>query len=117
MKEIFIERFGPVCWGCGFPASRPNGTVNMALLEVDHMRARKAKEGVKGDDEIYNLALLCAYCNRKKGNHRTLEQVRELNAHEGALYVNTVGELVDLFEAQQFATREFAKRGVQAGLP
>ena len=114
VKAIFIERFGPVCWGCGFPARRPNGTVNMAQLEVDHMRARNAKEGVKGDDELYNLALLCAHCNRTKGNRLTLAETRDKNAHDGALYVDTIGELVDLFEAQQFAyqkMREYSARG------
>ncbi len=117
VKDIFIERFGPVCWGCGFEARRPNGTINRSQIEVDHMRARKAKEGEKGDDELYNLALLCAYCNRKKGNHRTLEQVREMNAHAGALYVNTISELVDLHIAQRFAFAKMQERGVQAGLP
>ena len=114
VKAIFIERFGPVCWGCGFPARRPNGTVNMAQLEVDHMRARNAKEGVKGDDELYNLALLCAHCNRTKGNRLTLAETRDKNAHDGALYVDTIGELVDLFEAQQFAyqkMKEYSARG------
>ena len=113
VKAILIERFGPVCWGCGFPARRPNGTVNMAQLEVDHMRARNAKEGVKGDDELYNLALLCAHCNRTKGNRLTLAETRDKNAHDGALYVDTIGELVDLFEAQQFAyqkMREYSAR-------
>ena len=112
VKDIFIERFGPVCWGCGFEARRPNGTINRSQIEVDHMRARKAKEGEKGDDELYNLALLCAYCNRKKGNHRTLEQVREMNAHDGALYVNTSSELVDLHIAQRFAFAKMKERGV-----
>ena len=119
VKAILIERFGPVCWGCGFPARRPNGTVNMAQLEVDHMRARNAKEGVKGDDELYNLALLCAHCNRTKGNRLTLVETRDKNAHDGALYVDTIGELVDLFEAQQFAyqkMREYSARGATNNL-
>ena len=110
-KQLLINRFGPVCWGCGYEPRRPNGTLDHMLLEVDHIRARKASEGVQGDDELYNLALLHRTCNSRKRNKLTLEELRNDNALNGRLYVNTMNELVDLFEAQQFAVAEILKRG------
>ena len=112
-KQLLISRFGPVCWGCGYEPRRPNGSLDQTLLEVDHIRARKAAEGTPGDDELYNLALLHSTCNRIKRNRLTLEQLREHNAHNGLLYVNTSGELVDLFEATRFASEQIAAHAVQ----
>ena len=111
-KQLLIGRFGPVCWGCGYEPRRPNGTIDDTLLEVDHIRARKASEGKQGDDELYNLALLHRTCNSIKRNKLTLEELRNDNALNGRLYVNTMSDLVDLFEAQQFAFEEILKRGV-----
>ena len=115
-KELLIKRFGPVCWGCGYEPRRPNGSLDGTLLEVDHIRARRAAEGTEGDDELYNLALLHRTCNGIKRNKLTLEQLRQYNADNGFLYVNTVGELVDLFEAQQYANREIIRHAVRHGL-
>ena len=119
-KKLLMDRFGPRCWGCGYEPRRPNGTLDDTLLEVDHIRARKASEGVPGDDELYNLALLHRTCNGIKRNRMTLEELRENNADNGRLYVNTIGDLVDLFEAQQFAveriTRHVMEHGVQYSL-
>ena len=111
-KELLIKRFGPVCWGCGYEPRRPNGSLDATLLEVDHIRARKAAEGVEGDDELYNLALLHRTCNGIKRNRLTLEELRRYNADNGLLYVNTVGDLVDLFEATRFAAQEISRRAV-----
>ena len=108
-KQLLIDRFGPVCWGCGFEPLRPNGTLDDALLEVDHIRARRAAEGVLGDDELYNLALLHRTCNAIKRNKLTLEELRNHNAMNGLLYVNKMSELVDLFEAIQFANEQIAR--------
>ena len=108
-KKLLIDRFGPVCWGCGFEPRRPNGTLDDALLEVDHIRARRAAEGVQGDDELYNLALLHRTCNAVKRNKLTLEELRNHNAMNGMLYVNKLSELVDLFEAIQFANEQIAQ--------
>ena len=47
-KALLIERFGPVCWGCGYEPRRPNGSLDATLLEVDHIRARRAAEGGRG---------------------------------------------------------------------
>ena len=115
-KRLLINRFGPVCWGCGYEPLRPNGSIDDMLLEVDHIRAKRASEGAQGDDELYNLALLHRTCNGIKRNKLTLEELRTDNADNGRLYVSTTGELVDLFEAQQFAVAEIMKRGVQEPL-
>ena len=116
-KELLIQRFGPVCWGCGYKPERPNGTLDLTLLEVDHIRARRAVEGVEGDDELYNLALLHRTCNGIKRNRLTLEQLRQYNADHGLLYVNTTSELVDLFEATRYAAQEITRRAVRHGGP
>ena len=120
-KKLLIERFGPVCWCCGYEPRRPNGTLDDTLLEVDHIRARKASEGKQGDDELYNLALLHRTCNGIKRNKLTLEELRRDNALNARLYVDNVGQLVDLFEAQQFANdqinRYVATHGYQPAIP
>ena len=108
-KRLLIDRFGPVCWGCGYEPRRPNGSVDDTLLEVDHIRARRAAEGVQGNDELYNLALLHRTCNGIKRNRLTLEELRQHNALNGLLYVDGVRELVDLFEAQEFAMEHIAR--------
>ena len=116
-KELLIKRFGPVCWGCGYEPKRPNGSLDLTLLEVDHIRARRAAEGTAGDDELYNLALLHRTCNGIKRNRMTLEELRRHNADHGLLYVNTIAELVDLFEAVQYAYQEILRRVNIHGLP
>ena len=108
-KQLLIQRFGPVCWGCGYEPRRPNGSLDDTLLEVDHIRARRASEGVQGNDELYNLALLHRTCNGIKRNKLTLEELRHHNALNGLLYVNRVGDLVDLYEATQFAHEQIAR--------
>ncbi len=107
-KRLLIERFGPVCWGCGYRPERPNGTIDDTLLEVDHIRARRPNEGEPGDDELYNLALLHRTCNSIKRNTMTLEQLREHNALNGLLYAGNRSELVDLHMAQRFAVDQIA---------
>ena len=113
-KQLLICRFGPVCWACGYEPRRPNGTIDDMLLEVDHIRAKKASEGKQGDDELYNLALLHRTCNGIKRNKLTLEELRSDNALNGRLYVSTMSELVDLFEAQQFAVEKILEHGAQS---
>ncbi len=115
-KELLIQRFGPVCWGCGYEPRRPNDSLDATLLEVDHIRARKAAEGVEGDDELYNLALLHRTCNTIKRNRLTLEELRRYNAGNGLLYVDTAGELVALFEATRYAAQEISRHAVRGAL-
>ena len=47
------------------------------------------------------------------GTGWSLEELRRYNADNGLLYVNTVGELVDLFEATRFAAQEISRRMVE----
>ena len=115
VKELLIDRFGPVCWGCGFEAYRPNGSIDLTLLEVDHIRARKPTEGIRGDDELYNLAILHRTCNLMKGNKMTLEELRRRNLDGDQLYVESVSDLVDLFEATQYAAQELGRRAAKLG--
>ncbi len=113
-KRMLINRFGPVCWGCGFEPRRPNGSIDESLLEVDHIRARRPAEGARGSDELYNLALLHRTCNGVKRNKMTLEQLREHNALHGFLYVDRVSDLVDLYEATEFAAEQIALHAAEA---
>ena len=115
-KELLIERFGPVCWGCGYLPRRPNGSIDDTLLEVDHIRARRPTVGTPGDDELYNLALLHRTCNGIKRNSMTLEQLREHNALNGLLYVNGPNDLIDLFEATRFANEQIAIHAASYGV-
>ena len=103
-KDILIARFGPICWGCNFNATRPNGTINLTQLELDHIQARKAADGVLGDDELYNLAILCAYCNKHKGNRLTLAELRTENAHDGVLYCDSFKDI----QPHEYTARQFA---------
>ena len=116
-KALLIKKFGPRCWGCGYEPLRPNGSLDLDLLEVDHIRARRAAAGTPGSDELYNLALLHRTCNRIKGNRLTLEEVRRYNADKKLLYVNTLGELVDLYEATRFAAEQIAAFDVRQVRP
>ena len=115
-KQLLIDKFGPYCWGCGWEAPRfPNGERDLGLLEVDHIWARKEVNTQGGSDELYNLALLHATCNRRKGNRMTLEQLRQLNIDDQRIY-GEVADLVHLGEAMQYATETILQRGVQTVL-
>ena len=120
-KRLLMDQFGPVCWGCGYEPRRPNGSLDETLLEVDHIRARRAAQGTQGNDELYNLALLHRTCNGIKRNQMTLEELRSHNAMNGLLYVEKISDLVDLYEATQFAAEQIAIHtatyGLQTELP
>ena len=105
-KDLLVDRFGAYCWGCGWEAPRfPSGEYDLGLLEVDHIRARRPGDGESGgSDELYNLALLHATCNRAKGNRLTLEELRRHNADAQRIY----GHLVPLHEAIAFAAERIA---------
>ena len=115
-KQLLIDKFGPVCWGCGYEPRRPNGSLDETLLEVDHIRARRAAQGTQGNDELYNLALLHRTCNGIKRNRMTLEELRNHNAMHGLLYVGKVSDLVDLYEATQFAAEQIVMHAARYGV-
>ena len=116
-KALLVEKFGPYCWGCGWEAPRfPNGEYDLGLLEVDHIWARNdATTDGGGSDELYNLALLHATCNRTKSNRLTLEELRRKNADEQRLYRN-MRDLVHIGEAQQFAHEYILRSGAQTAM-
>ncbi len=120
-KQLLMDKFGPRCWGCGYEPRRPNSSLDETLLEVDHIRARRAAQGTQGNDELYNLALLHRTCNGIKRNQMTLEELRNHNAMNGLLYVEKISDLVDLYEATQFAAEQIAIHtatyGLQTDLP
>jgi len=115
-KRLLMDQFGPRCWGCGYEPRRPNGSLDETLLEVDHIRARRAAQGTQGNDELYNLALLHRTCNGIKRNQLALDQLRDHNAMNGLLYVEKVSDLVDLYEATQFAAEQIARHDVKHGV-
>ena len=114
-KKLLIERFGPRCWGCGFEPRRPNGTIDDTALQVDHIRARNPADGAKGNDELYNLALLHSTCNLTKLNKLTLEELRDYNALNGLLWVSGKADLVDLYTAIEFAQEQIAMHVAEHG--
>ncbi len=114
-KKRLIAQFGPNCWGCGYKPVRPNGTVDDTLLEVDHIRAKRFNDGKQGNDEMYNLALLHRTCNAIKRNKLTLEELRQHNALNGLLYVDRLSDLVDLYEAVEYAQEQIAQHVAQYG--
>ena len=115
-KKLLIGKFGPYCWGCGWEAPKfPNGERDLGLLEVDHIWAQKDQDTQGGSDELYNLALLHATCNRRKGNWMTLEQLRQKNADDERIYGNP-RDLVHLGKATQFAAETILQRGIQPKL-
>lgn len=63
-----------------------------------------------------NLTLLHQTCNGIKRNRMTLEELRNHNAMNGLLYVEKVSDLVDLYEATQFAAEQVAIHTARHGL-
>ena len=114
-KTLLVNEFGPYCWGCGWEAPKfPSGEYDLGLLEVDHIWARNDAntDDGGGSDELYNLALLHATCNRVKSNRLTLEELRQKNADEQRLHRNP-RDLVHIGKAQQFAHEQILRRGTQ----
>ena len=62
------------------------------------------------------LALLHRTCNGIKRNKLTLEQLREHNALNGFLYVNSTSELVDLFDATKYANEQITAHIMEHGV-
>ncbi len=48
-------------------------------------------------------------CNGVERNKLTLEELRTHNAHHKLLYVDSVRDLVDLYEATEFAQEQIAQ--------
>ena len=88
-KEIMLAEFGPVCWGCAWEPTLPNGQPDVSYLHVDHSLARHHD----GDDELANLGLLCPRCNQRKGSREIgIAELRAENDADGRIY-GTLAEL------------------------
>ena len=78
-----------VCPGCGF--HQPHHR----RFDVDHIVALSDD----GEDRVFNLQLLCAYCNRTKatrGSHGFRMKMAELRAHNAAEGMMVDGRLAEL---------------------
>ena len=108
-KEIMLDEFGPVCWGCAWEPTLPNGQPDMSYLHVDHSLARHHG----GDDELANLGLLCPRCNQRKGSREIgIAELRAENDADGLIYGN-LAELqadIPLVRWQQRARELMDKR-------
>ena len=88
-KEIMLAEFGPVCWGCAWEPTLPNGQPDVSYLHVDHSLARHHD----GDDELANLGLLCPRCNQRKGSREIgIAELRAENDADDLIY-GTLDEL------------------------
>ena len=108
-KRLLIDRFGPVCWGCGYDARRPNGSVDDSQLEIDHIRAPDTPETpgrAPGDDAPYRLALLHRACRDLKRSRLTLSELQQHNAAHDLLYAASVSALVNPDAATRFAAAQ-----------
>ena len=113
-KEIMLREFGPVCWGCAWAPTLPNGQPDMSYLHVDHSLARHHG----GDDELANLGLLCPRCNGRKGSREIgIAELRAENDADGLIY-GTLAELqadIPLVRWQQRA-RELMDKHPRSGV-
>ena len=112
-KNILLREHGCVCWGCGKHPKLPNGADDPDELEVDHIFPRKpADGGAGGEDDLYNLSLVCRKCNGRKGNRLTLEELRLDRERENLLWVERK-DLVHLGRALQTALELQRRYGKQ----
>ena len=107
MMRILVEKWGLVCWGCGFEPP------TIDFLDLDHNTP--ASSG--GSNELHNRAPLCGPCNRRKSNTWTLEGLRRDNKKAGRWYGNIpIDKKVPLRLAFDWAAEYLAERARQAEL-
>lgn len=104
LKHLLIEKFGPVCVGCGLrPQPLPNGEFRGDDLELDHIEAKKRPNGIPGSDSPFNRVPLCHGCNRKKGHTKDLYELRRANATAKPILLRVpFGELPDLHAYEHY---------------
>ncbi len=73
-KRVLLGLQEGHCLGCG---NKPD----IDLMEGDHVVPRIES----GPEEMANLQLLCAYCNRIKGGNRSMRQLWDINERKGIL--------------------------------
>ena len=97
MMQILTDKFSVVCWGCGFEPP------SVDYLDLDHVLP--VSEG--GSNELHNRAVLCAPCNRRKGNRITLTALRRENSKAGKWYGNIpIDKRIDLRAAREWCQTE-----------
>ena len=109
-KEMMIEEWGVICWGCGWEPMMPDGvTPNPFYLQVDHSLARS----LGGEDELYNLGLLCPECNaRKSSREMEILELRQENAERNAIHKNLaeLNKRVPLLRVRKWARVKMDER-------
>ena len=89
LNALGKDKPGTICWGCGWEPTLPDRlTPDDSWLEVEHVWPRNPRDDDEGgDDELYNLGLLCRKCNGRKGNRPiSLEALRLENAADGRIW-------------------------------
>ena len=81
-----LKNHGNVCWGCGEQFRHPS------YLELDHINPRVGG----GANSLYNRALLCGPCNKRKGPRITLYELRNQNRREGFMVAETEAPAIPL---------------------
>ena len=95
-KRILAEKWGMICWACGFHAPR------LEYLELDHIRPKSECD----DNELDNFALLCGPCNKLKSNDKTLTGVRKANKRWGyILSTEPIEQVIKLREIHAWAVQ------------
>lgn len=78
MKDILIEQWGALCWGCGFePPNRDD-----RFFDLDHNLPKAGG----GTNDLDNRAILCRPCNGRKSNTLTIDGLRQANKRDGYWY-------------------------------
>ena len=78
MKSMLLEKWGVVCWACGFEP--PNKDAR--FFDLDHNNPKAAG----GSHELDNRSILCRPCNGAKSDKMTLTELRRKNKSNGIWY-------------------------------
>ena len=109
MKDILLDKWGVICWGCGFV---PPGK-DRRHFDLDHNLPKASG----GHNDLDNRAILCRPCNGKKSNTMTLDGLRRWNKQHGFWYGKPpVDERIPLREVVEWARNYLANQAQQARL-
>ena len=116
-KQMLIDRFGPRLLGLRLrtPAG-PTAAWTCACWNWTTSAPGERPKASRAATSCLNLALLHTTCNGIKKNKLTLEQLRDYNALNGLLYVDSKDGLIDLYEAQEFAYEQIQIHTAKYGL-
>lgn len=109
-KDMMLDAWGVICWGCGWEPMMPDGvTPNPFYLQVDHSLARS----LGGEDELYNLGLLCPECNaRKSSREMEILELRLENTERNAIHMSLaeLNKRVPLLRVRKWARVKMDER-------